>query len=78
MMSLHLWHEFVGNASACSSLSDSSTPQNNSDFDWLADTGAISYMTPHRQWLRKYMSMRIPIKLANDTIVYSAGVGTGL
>ena len=70
--------EFVGNASACSSLSDSSTPQNNSDFDWLADTGAISYMTPHRQWLRKYTSMRIPIKLADDTIVYSAGVGTGL
>jgi hypothetical protein len=31
-------------------------------------------MTPHRQWMRKYTSMRIPIKLADDTIVYSAGV----
>ena len=28
--------EFAGNASALSSLSDSSTPQNGSDFDWLA------------------------------------------
>jgi len=33
-------------------------------------------MTPHRQWLHKYTSMRIPIKLADDTIVYSAGVVT--
>jgi len=68
--------EFVGNASACSSLSDSSTPQNDSDFDWLADTGASSHMTPHHQWLHKYTSMHIPIKLADDTIVYSARVGT--
>jgi len=67
--------KFVGNASACSLL-DSSTPQNDSDFDWLADTGASSHMTPHRQWLHKYMSMCIPIKLADDTIVYFAGVGT--
>jgi hypothetical protein len=39
--------EFAGNASVYS-ISDSPSPQNDSDFDWLADTGASSHMTPHR------------------------------
>ena len=32
-------------------------------------------MTPHRQWLRNYTPLRVPIKLADHTVVYSAGVG---
>jgi hypothetical protein len=42
--------EFAGNASAPSSSSSPSpfTPlQLDSDFNWLADTGATSHMTPH-------------------------------
>ena len=42
--------EFAGNASD-PSASSSSTPPN---FDWLADTGATSHMTPHRHWVRNY------------------------
>jgi wobble nucleotide-excising tRNase len=45
--------EFAGNASVPSSLSSPSpfTPlQLDSDFNWLADTGATSHMTPHRHW----------------------------
>jgi transposase InsO family protein len=67
--------ESAGNASALSS-SDSSTLQNDSDFDWLADSGASSHMTPHRHWLHNYTPMRVPIKLADHSIIYSAGVGT--
>ncbi|KAI0038364.1 hypothetical protein FA95DRAFT_1478945, partial [Auriscalpium vulgare] len=33
-------------------------------------------MTPHRHWLRNYTPLRLPIRLADHTCVYSAGVGT--
>jgi len=44
--------------------------------DWNADTGATSHMTPHRQWLLDYKPYVVPIRLADNTIVYSAGVGS--
>src|SRR6266540_5473180 len=43
---------------------------------WLADTGATSHMTPHRHWVRNYSPLHIPIRLADNSIVYSSGVGT--
>jgi len=46
------------------------------DADWNADTGATSHMTPHRHWLRNYSPKCVPIKLADNTVVYSAGVGS--
>jgi transposase InsO family protein len=69
--------EFAGNASALSTYnpSDPSTSPD-TDFDWIADTGATSHMTPHRHWVRNYTPLRIPIKLANHSIIYSAGIGT--
>jgi hypothetical protein len=57
--------EFAGNASALST-SSSPTPPN---LDWLADTGATSYMTPHCHWVRNYSPLRIPIRLADSSIV---------
>jgi transposase InsO family protein len=67
--------EFAGNASALpTGLSD--PLQLNADFDWTADTGATSHMTPHAHWLRNYQPLSIPIKLADHTVVMSAGVGT--
>ena len=33
-------------------------------------------MTPHRHWVRNYSPLRIPIRLADSSIVYSSGVGT--
>ena len=33
-------------------------------------------MTPHRHWLRNYTPHRIPITLAKNTVIYSAGVGS--
>jgi len=63
--------EFAGNASA-PSISPSPIPPN---FDWLADTGATSHITPHH-WVQNYSPLRIPIRLADNSIVYSSGVGT--
>ena len=57
--------------------SDPRSPlQLNADIDWNADTGATSHMTPHRHWLRTYTPKRVPIKLADNTVIYSAGVGS--
>jgi len=49
--------------------------QLNADFHWIADTGATSHMTPHHHWFKSYTHCRTPIHLANNTVVYSAGVG---
>ena len=50
--------------------------QLDADFDWLPDTGATSHMTPHHHWLRNYQPLRIPVRLADHSIVYTAGVGS--
>ena len=63
--------EFAGNASARSN--SSITPP---DYNWIADTGATSHMTPHRHWMRNYTPYRTPVRLADNTIVYSAGLGS--
>ena len=42
---------------------------------WIADTGATSHMTPYRHWFKSYTHCRIPIRLANNIVIYSAGVG---
>lgn len=73
--------EAAANASALSSHSlepsSPSTPlQLDADFTWNADTGATSHMTPHRHWLRNYKPLRLPVKLADNKVVYSAGVGS--
>ena len=47
-----------------------------SSFDWNTDSGATSHMTPHRHWIRNYRLLCLPICLANDLIIYSAGVGS--
>ena len=69
--------EHAGNASLYSiDPSDPLSPlQLNADIDWNADTGATSHMTPHCHWLRNYTPRCVLIKLTNNTVVYSAGVG---
>lgn len=67
--------EFAGKASLRSPTASSSL-QSPSDTLWTADTGATSHMTPHRHWLRNYSALRLPIRLANNLVIFSAGVGT--
>ena len=35
-------------------------------------------MTPHKHWIRNYKPFHIPIRLADHTIIYSAGIGSVL
>ncbi|KAF7360920.1 Integrase catalytic domain-containing protein [Mycena sanguinolenta] len=44
--------------------------------DWNTDTGATSHMTPHRHWFATYQPYCVPICLADNTLIYSAGVGS--
>ena len=44
--------------------------------DWNTDTGASAHMTPHKHWFCSYSPHVIPIRLANNLIIYSAGVGS--
>jgi hypothetical protein len=57
--------------SSCSTLSELAT-----HLLWTVDTGATAHMTPHKHWLRGYSPLKIPIRLANDQVVYSEGVGS--
>ena len=66
--------ESAGNASV--NHISSSPLQTNANFDWNADSGATSHMTPHAHWIRNYRPFWTPICLANDLIVYSAGIGS--
>src|SRR5882762_10653320 len=67
--------EFAGSASIHSS--SSCTPsQLPADLLWCADTGTTAHMTPHLHRFRSYRPHRVPVRLADSTIVYSAGIGS--
>jgi hypothetical protein len=63
--------EFAGNASHL--LAGAQSHANHAD--WNADTGATSIMTPHH-WMHNYTPKHVPVKLADETIIYSAGIGS--
>src|ERR1700742_3911264 len=66
--------EFAGNAST--TLSDSLNSQSSLSLCWCADTGASSHMTPHRAWFETYKPHSVPIRVADGTVVKSAGIGS--
>jgi GAG-pre-integrase domain len=66
--------ESAGNASV--NHISSSPLQTDANFDWNADSGATSHITPHAHWIHNYTPFRTSICLANDFIVYSAGIGS--
>jgi len=63
---------YIASASALFSAlsSDSHTSS------WNADTGASAHMTFNRHWMRNMTPHRIPIRLADGSVVYSEGIGT--
>ena len=67
--------QFARNASHTAATS-SSLLSFDTSLDWNADTGATSHMTPHRHYLKDYKPHRVPIQLADNKVVYSAGIGT--
>jgi hypothetical protein len=66
--------EYAGNASI--TLSDSPLPHCSLSTRWCADTGATSHMTPHRSWFEEYKPCSVPVRVANGTVVKSAGIGS--
>jgi hypothetical protein len=66
--------EFAGNASI--TCFDSLSPNFSLSLCWCADTGASSHMTPHRAWFHEYEPYSIPIRVADGTVVKSAGIGS--
>ena len=70
--------EIVVESAGCASAF--SLDQLNSSFSdivsWNTDTGATSHMTPHKSWIRNYTPYRVPVKLADNRVVYSEGIGS--
>jgi hypothetical protein len=64
--------ETAGNASLSSPFTYLSSNR------WIADTGASSSMTFHREWIHGMKPDRRAIKLADGNIIYSAGIGFAL
>jgi len=65
--------EFAGKASAVSE--DEAFSTSSDIFHWNTDTGATSHMTPYRHWFCNYTPYRVPIRLADNRVIYSQGVG---
>ena len=66
--------EFAGQASDVSDFMVNSTSSN--IYQWNTDSGATSTMTPHKFWIRNYKPYRVPVRLADHSIIYSEGIGT--
>jgi hypothetical protein len=66
----------VTELAASASVRLAGSPDTHADARWIADTGATSHMSPRRSWFTKLEPLAIPIRVANDHIVYSEGVGS--
>jgi transposase InsO family protein len=67
--------EEVVEKAQCAQVRLAASPSSSADAHWIADTGATSHMTPHRSWFTSYRPHVVPICVANNAIVYSAGMG---
>ena len=68
--------EFAGNASAFDPSDPLSPLVTDAGADWIVDTGATSHMTPHRHWFSSYTPHKRAIRLADEKVVYSVGIGS--
>ena len=71
-----IWNPSQYQATQYSFFLDQSNPHFNHSLHWCADTGVTSHMTPQRDWFEEYTPHSIPIKVANGTVVQSAGIGS--
>jgi hypothetical protein len=60
-------------ASIASASDLSSITQSQSHSSWNADTGASAHMTFNRHWMRHMTPHRIPIHIADGSVLYSEG-----
>jgi hypothetical protein len=66
----------VTELAASASVRLAGSPDTHADAHWIADTGATSHMSPRRSWFTKLEPLAIPIRVANNHVVYSEGVGS--
>ena len=67
------------NAGCASAFSLDQLKSNFADIiQWNTDTGITSHMTPHKSWIQNYTPYRVPVRLADNRVVYSEGVGSVL
>jgi transposase InsO family protein len=62
--------EFAGEASRILSPSDLTT-----NHSCNPDTGPTCHVTPHKQWLTHYSAHRVPVRLGDNSVVWSEGIG---
>ena len=68
--------DFAGSVSDFDFSDPHSPLLNDAAANWVADTGATRHMTPHHHWFVSYAPFVTPIRLADNTVIHSTGVGT--
>jgi hypothetical protein len=66
----------VEESAARASVRLASTHDTHADVHWIADSGATSHMSTQRQWFKTFEPHVMPIRVANNAIVYSEGIGS--
>jgi hypothetical protein len=61
---------------ACNTLCLAGSPGTHNNAHWIADSSATSHMSMQRHWFKTLKPHVAPIRVANDTIVYSEGIGS--
>jgi hypothetical protein len=61
---------------ACATLRLAGLPGTHNDTHWIADSGATSHMSTQCNWFKTLKPHVVPIRVANDAIVYSEGIGS--
>jgi hypothetical protein len=61
---------------ACTTLRLAGLPGTHVDAHWIADYGATSHMSTQRHWFKTLKPHVVPIRVANDAIIYSEGIGS--
>jgi hypothetical protein len=66
----------VTESAARASVRLAGTHDTHADAHWIADSGATSHMSTQRRWFKTFEPHVVPIRVANDAIVYSEGIGS--
>src|ERR1700748_770710 len=69
-------HSSLSQSAGKVSNPSSPSPNAHPKVQWCADSGASSHMTPHRNWFEDYEPWIVPVRVANGTLLKSAGIGS--
>ena len=70
--------EAAGSVSTIASLSSHLSAHfiSNASYLWCTDSGTSAHMTLHRHWFKELKPHKVPIELADNSVVHSEGIGT--